>query len=273
MENENLYTMKQPELGKRILALRKSKGFTQEELVEKCNINVRTIQRIEAGEVSPRNFTLRTILEALGVDADAFFGPSIHEKATVTLSNEQSNQLQLSWIGGIFFTVFAMLGVVVETMIWDYEDPIDGELVYLSIYGILTLVSLFFFMRGYKILGDLLNNKLLSAATYVYFFSEVLLIVSTIVFTVFQVEGTFAEVSVGLPVLIVIGIAELLMGIGILRLREQLGDFAFVIGIMKVINGVLFMSVILSVVAIFLVFPILIMELVFLYLAHQKLSK
>jgi transcriptional regulator with XRE-family HTH domain len=41
--------MKQPELGQKILKLRKQKGFTQEELVAQCNINVRTIQRIEAG--------------------------------------------------------------------------------------------------------------------------------------------------------------------------------------------------------------------------------
>lgn len=40
------FEMKQPELGKKISELRKAKGLTQEELVEKCNLNVRTIQRI-----------------------------------------------------------------------------------------------------------------------------------------------------------------------------------------------------------------------------------
>src|ERR1035437_2361386 len=57
--------MKQPDLGKRIAELRKAKGFTQEELVEKCNINVRTLQRIESGEVMPRSYTIRTIFTAL----------------------------------------------------------------------------------------------------------------------------------------------------------------------------------------------------------------
>jgi len=273
MQNENIYTMKQPELGKRISELRKSKGFTQEELVEKCNINVRTIQRIEAGEVAPRNFTIRTILEALGMDADAFFGTSIHEEKILTLSKQESSRLGLSWIGGIFFTVFALLGVIVESMIWDYEEPMDGELVYLSIYGILTLGSLFFFLRGYKILGDLWKNTLLSSATYVYFISECLLILAAIIFAAFEFEGTFAEISAGIPILIIIGIAEILVGVGVLKLREQLGDFAFVIGIIKIINGALFISIIISFVAIFLIFPVLIMEVVFLYLAAQKLSK
>lgn len=57
--------MKQPDLGKKIVELRKAKGFTQEELVEKCNLNVRTLQRIESGEVTPRSFTLKLIFVAL----------------------------------------------------------------------------------------------------------------------------------------------------------------------------------------------------------------
>lgn len=57
--------MKQPELGKKILELRKEKGWTQEELVEKCNLNVRTIQRIEAGNVTPRSFTIKALFHAL----------------------------------------------------------------------------------------------------------------------------------------------------------------------------------------------------------------
>ena len=57
--------MKQPELGKKIAELRKAKGLTQDELVEKCNINVRTLQRIEAGEATPRSYTIKIIFAAL----------------------------------------------------------------------------------------------------------------------------------------------------------------------------------------------------------------
>lgn len=57
--------MKQPELGKKIVELRKAKGLTQEELVEKCNINVRTLQRIETGEATPRSYTIKIIFAAL----------------------------------------------------------------------------------------------------------------------------------------------------------------------------------------------------------------
>lgn len=57
--------IQQPELGRKIADYRKSKGFTQEELVEKCNLSVRTLQRIEAGEVTPRLYTIKLILEVL----------------------------------------------------------------------------------------------------------------------------------------------------------------------------------------------------------------
>jgi transcriptional regulator with XRE-family HTH domain len=57
--------MNQPELGKKIAELRKAKGLTQEELVSKCNITVRTLQRIESGVVTPRSYTIKILFTAL----------------------------------------------------------------------------------------------------------------------------------------------------------------------------------------------------------------
>ncbi len=60
--------MRQPELGKKILELRNSKGLTQEELALQCEINIRTVQRIESGEVDPRAFTLGLLSKSLDFD-------------------------------------------------------------------------------------------------------------------------------------------------------------------------------------------------------------
>jgi transcriptional regulator with XRE-family HTH domain len=57
--------MNQPELGRKIAELRKSKGLTQEDLVSKCNLTVRTLQRIESGVVTPRSYTIRILFTAL----------------------------------------------------------------------------------------------------------------------------------------------------------------------------------------------------------------
>jgi len=52
----------------KLIEVRKAKGLTQEEVAEKCKINVRTIQRIESGAVNPRAFTIKIISDALGFD-------------------------------------------------------------------------------------------------------------------------------------------------------------------------------------------------------------
>ena len=57
--------MEQPNLGKQISEIRKANGLTQEELAEKCKISVRTLQRIEAGVVRPRAYTVKVIFAAL----------------------------------------------------------------------------------------------------------------------------------------------------------------------------------------------------------------
>ena len=65
--------MKQPQLGEKIAELRLAKGLTQTELAEKCNLSLRTIQRIESTEVTPRSYTLKLIFEMLDFDG---FGSS-----------------------------------------------------------------------------------------------------------------------------------------------------------------------------------------------------
>ncbi|WP_084524045.1 helix-turn-helix domain-containing protein [Adhaeribacter aquaticus] len=55
-------------LSQNVVAARKKKGLTQEELAEITNLTVRTIQRIESGESTPRPFTLKAIAAALDIN-------------------------------------------------------------------------------------------------------------------------------------------------------------------------------------------------------------
>jgi len=57
--------MRQAEIGKKISDLRKQKGMTQEDLADACELNVRSIQRLENGEVEPRSSTLKLLSAAL----------------------------------------------------------------------------------------------------------------------------------------------------------------------------------------------------------------
>ena len=61
-------------LGTTIKAARKQKGITQEELAERSRINLRTIQRIENGQNTPRRKTLALIAIPLGLDIAQLVG-------------------------------------------------------------------------------------------------------------------------------------------------------------------------------------------------------
>ena len=65
--------MKQPEFGQKVAEYRKKQGLTQEELAEKCKMNVRSIQRIEAGAVNPRTYTIKLIAKVLEFEDEINF--------------------------------------------------------------------------------------------------------------------------------------------------------------------------------------------------------
>ena len=66
--------MKQPDLGKKVSELRLAKGLTQSELAEKCNLSLRTIQRIETADVTPRSYTVKLIFGCLDYQIYNSFG-------------------------------------------------------------------------------------------------------------------------------------------------------------------------------------------------------
>jgi transcriptional regulator with XRE-family HTH domain len=110
--------MKQPDLGKKIAELRKAKGYTQEELVEKCNLSVRTLQRIESGEVVPRSHTIRVIFEALDyrVFDSANYRLRLLQKKTGELFNLKTNTMRkLSVLTLIFAAAtFVLLAICID---------------------------------------------------------------------------------------------------------------------------------------------------------------
>ncbi len=81
--------MEQPQLGKKIIELRLAKGLTQTELAEKCNLSLRTIQRIESTEVTPRSYTLKMIFKIL--DFDGFIPLNKKSSVKENLNKPQKN--------------------------------------------------------------------------------------------------------------------------------------------------------------------------------------
>lgn len=98
--------IQQPELGKKIAALRKSKGFTQEELVAKCNLSVRTLQRIEAGDVKPRIYTVKLIFEVLKLD---------YENSLKSQSENNKGRIE-KWLEQFYINFIDLINLKTNTM-------------------------------------------------------------------------------------------------------------------------------------------------------------
>ena len=83
--------MNQPELGRKIAELRKARGLTQVELVSKCKLTVRTLQRIESGVVTPRSYTIKMLFAAL--DYNVYnFSESDSKKRVPTFFKNKTEQ-------------------------------------------------------------------------------------------------------------------------------------------------------------------------------------
>ncbi len=108
------------ETGKLIRELRINKGMTQEELADKTDVSVRTIQRIENGEVDPRAYTLQMIAKALEVDYKLLMTNEPDEEQEIQQVNS-NNWLGLLHLSGIIPLIFPTV------LIWyNKKDKIKG---------------------------------------------------------------------------------------------------------------------------------------------------
>jgi len=100
--------MKNAELARKIKELRGRKGFSQDELAETAQLNLRTIQRIESGETGPRGDTLKRLAAALDITPDDLIDWAEEEDKSLVAF------LNLSALG---FLLFPLLGVVIPLAI------------------------------------------------------------------------------------------------------------------------------------------------------------
>ena len=82
-------------------------------------------------------------------------------------------------------------------------------------------------MNGYKKLGTILNNKILVTASYAYFIIELLTVLIVVSFSVFKLSDYTTEVLSSVIILILWGIAELILGLGVMKLKENLVFLSF----------------------------------------------
>ena len=268
--------MKQPELGKKISELRKEKGFTQEELVEKCNISVRTLQRIETGEVTPRSYTVKTILAALDYDLSTIQengGTVFHSVVRMLkkillldIDAEASSdyfmkQLNIAWISGILYFLIGFFEAAAEYFRYKDDLMIYGTTLYVVIKTS-HLITHILFLRGFVFLGGLYKNYLLRIASFILIFGNILIVGYDIASLFYDsIERQFVLGSEA----VVFGCIGILFGISLLRLRKSLGAVANYAGTFEILAGFFFITVVLSFIGFIVLIPAELFEIILLY--------
>lgn len=93
--------MKQQTIRENLLYQRKLKGFTQDQLSEKTTVGVRTIQRIEKGEVQPHLQTVKLLAVGLDIEVDDL----------IVLDNPNEEKIERKWM--LLFHSTPFLGLII----------------------------------------------------------------------------------------------------------------------------------------------------------------
>lgn len=224
--------MKQPDLGEQISEVRKQKGYTQSELADECNVDIRTIQRIETGEVTPRFFTLRIINEKLGTNFD------INGNAKINSIEGSRNIIRIGWISGIVFYCFIPL-LIFEALSYTHPGVSISSWPFslLIAFNVFYFLVVFVFFRSIFYLGRYTKNTLIRIGA----------IISILVYLTlnsFKITGIAAEISLNAFVHVLlaslIGISNVVLGIGFVlaKIRKEL---SIATGAVLIFNGLSFL--------------------------------
>lgn len=276
--------MKQPELGRKISELRKAKGLTQEELVEKCNIGVRTIQRIETGEVTPRSYTIKAILAALECDLQSISVEEDERKVNkltyglkrlflinVDLSESSAyfvKQLNIAWVVGLACFILSFFEFMADYYLVR-EDRFVFTIAFYLFIKLATLITSVYFQRGFILIGSLYKNYLLKIVS-------ILFIACTILMTVFDLASLYDE-SISSAFLMggfsfTFGVLYLVFGVVLIRLEYLTGKIANYAGIFSIITGCCFLTLIGSILGFIFLVPLVLSEIIMLYRVAETIQ-
>ncbi len=252
--------MKQPELGTTISELRNQRGITQKELAESCNIDIRTLQRIESGSVTPRMSTVKLLAAALSCDFNTL------------LDEQQENPTDLSkqflgfilaigllyFVNWLFVTPWTSIS---PASLMGQHIPIPAEF-FLTTYAFSGVI----FYYGFNRLGKYHGNLLLQISSVVIMVCLPLFLISVLIAT----QHGFGKHLITLVVL-AMSINSILFGIGLFITKGALRNWYKVAGILQLIVApfFLFNSSITQLIGFYLSVPFLLMLIILVYLEYR----
>lgn len=147
--------MKNQSLKENLVYQRKLKGYTQEELSDKTTVGVRTIQRIEKGEVNPHLQTVKLLAAGLDVEVEDL----------IVLDDPKEEKIQRKWMllihaSPFFGMIIPFANILIPLFVW--ISKADDNKIYdahgravinfhmsITLYFILSLL-IFFIIPGFN---------------------------------------------------------------------------------------------------------------------------
>jgi len=134
---------------------RLSKGLTQKELSERSNISIRSIQRIENGEILPRSYTLKTLAGILELSFEEFMKSARKQNITIDENNDVETNPSSSSLNHPQRIILSIgIGFVIILLAWAFASQAENFpettfelLVFAAIVLALITSALFFLWR------------------------------------------------------------------------------------------------------------------------------
>ncbi len=247
--------MKQPELGIKINEIRNQRSITQKELSESCNIDIRTIQRIESGDVTPRMSTLKLIANVLSCDMSFFNG---------------DNQENSDYISHKVLLALFVLGITyfISWVLFSPIIPKNNFLLSINLFiGIIYTVTGVLFYFGFYNLGSFHKNIILKISSIIIMICIPLFLVTLLISS----KYSFAEHINKLTILLM-GINSIIFGISLLKIKNQLMNWYKITGVLQILIAPFFIIPlsITSIIGFWLSIPFILLLLSIVYLEYKE---
>ena len=176
-------------------------------------------------------------------------------------------KLKLAGIAGIVYLISSLPELILE-IVHEYSSYDQATTGLLFVAYAISMVSTIIFFYGFILIGSELQNTMLVVAALIIIFTTIFYYVYewyTIDLMVDEEEVDLFSVSV----LLLFGFSGIFFGAGLHATREVLGQYASIAGMLEIITGIFFITIILFFIGLIVNIPAIIFEILLLFKAAK----
>lgn len=175
--------------------------------------------------------------------------------------------LKYAAIAGILSIAMTMPLIMLE--VFKSSVMLSSGLIAIYILAYLLDLALYaVFIWGFKVIGEKTQNTLLTISSYLLIIFSIVLYGYIILIPLIPSLDKFL-ILISVLYLLFYGVLSLLAGIAILKLKGRLGPIATATGILSIITGASFLTIILSAIGILTMMPAYVLEIILLFKASK----